>query len=55
LALETATVPLEMPEEVAGLHFTVTFPRTASSGIPYSPSSRRSSRIIAFFGTALPD
>lgn len=42
---KVATMPPQVAEEVARLHFTVTFSRTASLGIPRNPSSRRSSRI----------
>ena len=50
LALEVAAVSPEMPQENTSLHGTTTVSRSASSGSPRNPSSRRSRRMssIAF-------
>ena len=53
LALQVTTVPSQMAQEVASLHPTMTFSRTASRGSPRSPSRRLSSRISAIASAKL--
>ena len=53
LALQVTTVPSQVAQEVASLHPTMTFSRTASRGSPRSPSRRLSSRISAIASAKL--